>query len=189
LLDVLYDLTMLLLVLTGQVAEAVVEASVIVADAVVAGGVVVALVTVEAAVVAVADVVEVPTVVALETLLGRSRPSRGRRCRTSGLVDCLVAGALDGYLSFYWVLTYSCLFPSGLCGLSALNFYSRKGAVGFENTSSEVRNLWALTSVDCRLLWALTHDLTVGLNKTTKSRRTFLCSLSILKGIELHVGF
>ncbi len=51
------------------------------------------------------------------------------------------------------------MLARGLCGLSALDLYSLVGDVGFEITSSEVRNLWA---VPVGFLWALTYDYTVG---------------------------
>ena len=98
--------------------------------------------------------------------------------------------ALDSHLSFFLVLTYSCLFARGLCGLSALDFYSRKGAVGFENTSSEVRNLWALTSVGCpcRLLWALTYDHTVGLKQNYEVEKNLFMLFEYLKGDRASCG-
>lgn len=78
---------------------------------------------------------------------------------------------------YFQILIYSCLLARGLCGLLALDLYSLMGAVGFEICGL---SLSAYVGFEMR-----SHS---GLD-TTKSRRTFLCSLGILKGIELHVGF
>ena len=101
-----------------------------------------------------------------------------------------MTGALDSHLSFYSVLTYYDLFARGLCGLLALDFYSRKGDVGFENTSSEVRNLWALTSVGCpcRLLWGLTYDHTVGLKRNYEVEMNLFMLSEYLKADRASCG-